>query len=278
MTVSREDSEGESDKQPLDRSYSTSQTNFYCDYGAPFVALVLHGNNVILQSCCNHWDCTTCGKMRASQEKKRIIYGAEVISREHPLYFWTLTCRGRELSLEEAEANYYAWTNVLLTNARTKSKREGVYWSYMQVTERQQKTRQHPHSHLLTSFLPSDAVLTRDSLGHDCYISEWFERANFSAHLGSQHRISPIGSIHAVSRYISKYLSKQTMLDEWPKGWKRVRYSQNWPDVPVEEPDFWMLLNSDFMWDRLARLGETWKSANTLIRRDAREHGVLMSQ
>jgi len=34
---------------------------------------------------------------------------------------------------------------------------------------------------------------------------------------------------------VAKYLFKQTALDTWPKGWKRIRYSQNWPKLTERE-------------------------------------------
>lgn len=216
--------------------YSTSQTNPRCAFGAPLVAIAQRGQAWIQQACCNHWECPRCGIIRAKQEYRRIVWGATVLSDDHKLYFWTLTCRGRELSLEEAEKNYYAWTNVLLTNARTKAKREGGYWAYVQVTERQHKTRSHPHSHILTTYAPADAIATKESSGRVALVSRWFTSANSTAGLGAQHRISEVESAEAVSRYVAKYLFKDTMRDSWPAKWKRVRYSQNWPDPP--EPSF----------------------------------------
>lgn len=212
---------------------STSQTSKPCLYGAPLVACISKYRAVIMQSCCNHWDCPHCGEVRARQEYHRITWGAEVLADDHPLYFWTLTCRGKECSLEEAEANYYAWTNVLLSNARARAKRKGHYWAYVQVTERQHKTRAHPHSHIITTFLPDDAVPTLGDAGNRGYVSRWFSQANASAMLGTQHRISAVENAAAVSRYIAKYLFKDSMADRWPPKWKRVRYSQNWPRPPA---------------------------------------------
>jgi len=229
---------------------SISQTKRYqrCVYGAPLVAIIIGGCASIRQSCCNHWDCPACGETRAKQEYSRIVYGCEVLQKEHQLYFWTLTCRGKECSLEEAEENYLAWTNVLLTNARTKSKRAGEYWAYVQVTERQKKTRKHPHSHIITTYKPDDAISFKDDRGRENLASAWFSKANASASLGSEHRISSVGSAEAVSRYVAKYLFKDTMKDVFPKNWHRVRYSQNFPNPPVLVPDFVTPLQTPRQW------------------------------
>jgi len=232
---------------------STSQTTSRrCPYGAPLVAIVAAGQGSIKQACCNHWDCPVCGETRAKQEYHRIVYGAELLSLEHKLYFWTLTCRGREMPLAEAEEHYLEWTNRLLTNARTKAKRAGNFWAYVQVTERQRKTREHPHSHILTTFLPTDALLSRDAQGREVYISRWFTKANELAGLGSQHTITQVETASRVSRYVAKYLFKEQARDKFPPKWKRVRYSQNYPTPIRPKPDFVSLLNSPTGWKAAA--------------------------
>lgn len=188
------------------------------------------------------------------------------------MYFWTLTCRGRELSLDEAEENYLEWTNILLTNARTKAKRANEYWAYSQATERQHKTRQHPHSHIICTFLPEDAIATRDDKGRDCYVSEWFTRSNASAGLGSQHRITKVENAAAVSRYVAKYMFKDSALEKWPAHWRRVRYSQNWPKLPEFRPDFAQSLLSPRDWAVVEKRREIFDCTSPLIYEQATHH------
>lgn len=237
--------------QPLDL-LSTSQTigeiPQRCAYGAPLVAICSITGATIKQACCNHWDCPRCGIIRARQEYRRIVDGATALEVDHDLYFWTLTCRGKECTLEEAEEKYYAWTNVLLTNARTDAGRHGLFWAYVQVTERQHKNRNHPHSHIITTFCPRDALLTHDEQGREILESAWFARANYTAGLGSRHKISKIRSAAAVSRYVAKYMFKDVMREKWPPRWKRVRYSQNWPKLPEFQPLAMYVLNNASEW------------------------------
>lgn len=250
---------------------STSQTkSLICPFGAPFVAMVVSGKGRIFQSCCNHWECPCCGEIRARQEYGRIVYGCEVLAVKHKLYFWTLTCRGREISLEEAEENYLAWTNRLLTNARTKATRSAAYWCYVQVTERQKRTRRHPHSHVITTFLPDDAVATKDAAGRGSYISSWFSRANASAGLGGQHRISLVESASAVSRYVAKYMFKESMRETFPPKWKRIRYSQNFPKRPVQTPESLTVLIGRSEWRAIDFMPVFWEADNNMIYEMAR--------
>lgn len=255
---------------------STSQTQTVtgqpprCVYGAPLVAIRSIEGGTIKQSCCNHWDCPACGIIRAKQEYRRIVDGCSKLASDHKLYFWTLTCRGKECSLEEAEENYYAWTNRLLTNARTKAGRAGEFWVYVQITERQKKNRLHPHSHIITTFLPSDAVGTTDSKGRRAFVSAWFSQANESAGLGSQHRISQIEQPEAASRYVAKYMFKNSMVEEWPPKWKRVRYSQNWPKLPEFQPVAMFILNNAQEWRKAGLERVIWQCEGEVIYEMAR--------
>jgi len=195
-----------------------------------------------------------------------------VLAVDHKLYFWTITCRGREISLEEAEEKYYEWTHRLLTNAYTVCKRKGVYWAYSQTTERQHKTRQHPHSHIICTFLPPDAVATKDSKGRDNFVSEWFTRANFSAGLGAQHKISGVQNTSAVSRYVAKYMFKDSMSEEWPSHWRRMRYSNNWPKISQFSPDFVRILRTPTDWQAVSDERGIFSCASPELYELARHH------
>lgn len=236
------------------------------------VALVIGSKATISQACCNHWDCPHCGAMRAKQEYRRIVYGSEVLAETHELYFWTITCRGKECSYDEAMQNYLEWTNVLFTNARKKCKAERGYWAYVQVTEHQRKTRSHPHSHILTTFLPSDGVRTKDRMGYEVYASAWFTRANYTASLGDQHKISRVASAAAVSRYVAKYMFKTALTEQWPPKWKRVRYSRNWPMPPVVTPDLVVALRTQADWSHVEKQRQNFTCETMLVYEVARHH------
>lgn len=251
---------------PLDL-YSTSQTNQgeRCVYGAPLIALIFNHHATIQQACCNHWDCPCCGQTRARQEYRRITWGAEVLADEHhELYFWTLTCRGKELSYADAMAGYYTWTNKLLTSARTKAGRSRTFWAYIQVTEHQKKTRAHPHSHLITTFCPPDAKAQKDSKGRISLFSEWFTASNIRAGLGEQCRISKVENAAAVSRYVAKYLFKEIVGADWPPKWKRIRYSRNWPTPPYQKAELCITLLTPADWKQADEMGVEWLAVDNL--------------
>jgi hypothetical protein len=259
------------------------ETDIFCLYGAPFFAYQIHlAKWGVVQGCCNHWDCPRCGKTRARQEYGRIVAGIRSLALQHPIYFVTITCRGKEMALEESEKHYLEWTNRLFSSWRARTKCKGGQWHYVQVTERQ--TRGHPHSHILTTANPQDLYL-----GHvfkerteNLYIprnsreialrSDWLQGAINKSGLGSQYDISIASSPEGASRYVAKYLFKPTIFENsWPKKWKRVRYSHSFPKLPERQTDAIVLL-SDNDWRHLARRAEVIEVKDTPTMLDVNWH------
>lgn len=233
----------------------------FCDNAAPFICYVdAHDRAHLVEGCCNDWTCGRCGLKRAKAEYGRMVEGARRLHAEgNTLHFLTLTCRGADMPLSTAERDYMKWTNRILSTMRADWKKRGGVWAYVQVTERQK--RQHPHSHMITTFRPKDAATARkgDILAHgqparhDCLNSAWLVKACQRAGLGRMTDISEISSPVAVAVYVAKYLFKDAMQTEWPKGWKRIRYSQSWPKLPehkhsiafpVMRPDDWLMVRA----------------------------------
>jgi len=257
--------------EPLDL-FSTSastalvlRTFLRCEYGAPFFAFNRGGKRYgIVQGCCNHWECIRCGEMVARKHYGRIVEGAREIQKTNPLYFVTITCRGLELTAKEALAQYGKWTHRFLRTCQQRHTRHGGVWFYAQVTEAQK--RGHPHSHILTTFSPHDLVegckdnWICDGYGQlkleyeDALRSDWLQEMVQKAGLGEQYDISIVEEVEGAARYVGKYLFKYSQFGtHFPKGWKRVRYSKNWPKFEREKTDAFVLL-SDADWHRLAAL------------------------
>jgi hypothetical protein len=226
-----------------------------CSYNSPFFAYQIKlAHYGVTQGCCNHWDCPRCGAMRAKEEYGRMVEGVGILSSQYPLYMLTVTCRGSNETTETAEKNYGRRTNVFLTAFRARVKRAGGEWCYVSVTERQK--RGHPHSHFITTASPGDIVegyvLKRISKGKEAgkwksipaLRSEWLQNAVIRAELGEQYDISLIRSWEGASRYCAKYLFKASMFEaNYPKGWKRIRYSNNFPKLPEIKSDAFPLID-----------------------------------
>ena len=272
-----------------DRGIVQSEALF-CSYHAPYFAHQKEGKFYgVSQGCCNHWDCPRCGIQRAKQEYGRIVSGCQKLADTHKLYFITITCRGRSLSVNAAEQGYLTWTNRFLDACRIKAKRSEQDWYYVQVTEKQK--RGHPHSHILTTFDPQDIYLghvwKRDTWGgvsknfrNLALRSDWLAKAVANAGLGEQYDVSIVHSSAAASRYVAKYMFKDSMFgSHWKKGWKRVRYSQSFPQLPDRETNAFVLL-SRADWRKLASLASTIVTDSEMTKKqvlwELRGHDVLV--
>lgn len=225
----------------------------------------------MIQGNCHHWDCRRCGIVQAKKAYGRIVVGArELAARGYGLHFVTLTSRGRDCTLQEAEANFLLWTNRLLTAWRTRVKRAGNgAWEYAAVTERQK--RGHPHLHLLTIATVGDEKEARrwrmvpngdGGKRRDYYNtlrSDWLEQRIESAGLGRQYDMQVVKEPEALSRYLAKYLFKDTAFTQWPAHWRRVRYSQGWPKLPERAP-------SDAQWYPVIT-GQDWAALSRMTGR-----------
>lgn len=235
-----------------------------CVYNAPFFAYPTVGKTwAVTQGNCHHWDCPRCGLGRAKQEYGRMVEGCRTLAENHKLYFITITCRGKEISHQYAEQNYGAWTNRLLDAARAKWKRSGKEWHYVQVTERQK--RLHPHSHFITTFCPPVSSTTtvrkpkitasgqQEQFVSTHLRSDWFANQLRSSGLGEQYDITEVQSAEGASRYVAKYLFKPSIFaTDWPKGWKRIRYSNGFPKQEEKKTDAIPLITHED-WYRLAK-------------------------
>lgn len=234
-----------------------------CIYANVWFAYQIEGKKYgITQGCCNHWDCPRCGQIRAKQEYARIVHGIHELSKVYDgIFFQTITCRGKDTSKNEADNSYLQWTTTLLDSYRARVKSKGGYWCYVQVTERQK--RGLPHSHFLTTFEPFDLKMGTirrykrirgDVVAEDvpALRSAWLSRAVVRSGLGEQYDISRVRDEAAASRYVAKYMFKESnFVADWPKGWRRVRYSQNFPKLPELKTDAFVLRT----WQDWGKLG-----------------------
>lgn len=233
-----------------------------CIYKAPYFALNDHDAVYkVIQGCCNHWDCPRCGRIRAKHEYGRIVEGARQLAEKHELYFITITCRGKEMSREESDKNYGLWCNKLMDAWRLQSKRTGQEWYYVAVTERQR--RGHPHSHIITTFKPADLAVdwkrervVVEGKAFMAYVSalrsDYIASSVVRSGLGQEYDITQVRTAEGASRYVAKYMFKDSVFNTvWPKGWRRVRYSQSFPKLTREKSTAYVLLR-DEDWQRLA--------------------------
>jgi len=239
---------------PTKEDFGSDFSSQKCQYNAPYFAYKsLQNIWIVIQGNCHHWDCKRCGIGRAKQEYGRMIEGCRTLAKDNELFFITITCKGKDLGIKDAEKNYLTWTNRFLDACRQRCKRSGGKWCYVQVTERQK--RKHPHSHILTTFDVGDTYIghaekwettkegKRKAVRTECLRSDFLQGQVIRAGLGDQYDISKVQTVEGASRYVAKYLFKDSIFTtDWPKGWKRIRYSQSFPKLAERKTDAFVLL------------------------------------
>lgn len=68
---------------------------------------------------------------------------------------------------------------------------------------------------------------------------KWFKDNGHACGFGYQAHTEQIEYYHGVVGYVVKYLGKDVVHTDWPKGFRRVRTSRNWPKVPDEQKPGW---------------------------------------
>jgi hypothetical protein len=211
-----------------------------------------------------------------------MVVGARKLAEEHQLYMMTITLPG-DIELDIAENEYLERTHRLHANINYRARTDALPWHYAAVTERQ--GRGHPHTHYLTTFCPPDAYYITDEYAKYCadvqhvnasipenmryspepledidnrqMFSVWLSLASVKAGLGVQCRMAIADVIEGASRYMAAYLFKVTMFKQWPKRWKRVRYSNNWPKMPQNATTEAFPVLSAHDWHNVAALDGT---------------------
>ncbi len=175
-----------------------------------------HLNIVILyRPRCRLWTCRFCGESNKRKWVARIAHGVKEYQSEGlEFHFVTLTSH-RKLKTADATVAVFrhAW-DVL----RRRASREAPGMKYALIPERHES--QKLHCHLLTSA----HMETR-----------WYKDNSASCGLGYIADEERLLSVKRAAYYVSKHAAKQVGKEIWPKGYRRVRTSHRWPQLPPLE-------------------------------------------
>jgi hypothetical protein len=172
---------------------------------------------ILYQPRCKKWSCPYCAERNKRSWSYKAGYGLENLTdQKQEMYFVTITSRGYVTSGQSLALLKSGWPKL---SRRAKYHSAGVY-SYMLIPERHRQGQVHCHI-LTTVNLP--ARFWKDA-GYSCGFG----------YIADTDRIRGAGE---AGNYAGKYLSKQLAGMEWPKGFRRVRTSRNWPKPPKLEND-----------------------------------------
>lgn len=165
---------------------------------------------ILFVPTCKMWSCPACAQTNSRLWKARTFHAISTLVDDYSkLYFLTLTSHESLTAEQSLWVWPKAWKKLSMRARRAKPK--GLY---CMIPERHTDGRLHTHS------IDTFGLTTR-----------WWKDNGRSCGLGYIDEEDEIKSAEGAAHYVGKYLVKQ-LLTDWPKGFRRVRTSRDWPKLP----------------------------------------------
>lgn len=170
---------------------------------------------VLFQPRCKSWSCPVCAKINRALWAVRAFHGARIIHEtlSKPIDFLTLTSHEKLGPSASLAVWPEAWKRL-----RMRARYAAGGFDYLLVPEQHEDGRLHVHA------IETAALGTR-----------WWKDNARECGLGfmadEQEARTPQGAAY----YVVKYLTKSIGYTEWPRGFRRVRTSHDWPKLPAPE-------------------------------------------
>jgi len=169
---------------------------------------------VYFQPRCKSWGCPACAKTNRELWSLRARHGAEVIQAlNYHNNFLTITSHEKL----DAAGSLAVWPKAWMKlSARARYKSGG--FMYLGVPEQHKDGRLHFHA------------IESAGLGE-----RWWKDNARECGLGYMAEEEIARTPQGAAFYVVKYVTKSIEYQEWPRGFRRVRTSQNWPKLPENE-------------------------------------------
>jgi len=160
---------------------------------------------------CDSWSCEECaGRMGEKWALRAYMGSNQILKAGQPLDFVTITSHERLATFQQTQNVWRAaWTTLYAAIKRKQPKLQ-----YMIVPEKHKDGRMHVHC-----------------LWNAGVTQKWLKDNARKRGLGYQCKIIHIFSGGYSQKYVTKYLGKN-MHTEYPVGFRRVRVSNDWVDIP----------------------------------------------
>ena len=190
---------------------------------------------------CNMWSCPECSERLRRQWSHRIMKGVSHYQRKgHKFSFVTLTLRGDTRSRNRS---IDAW-RVLFPRIIERHRRLLGTVPYAVIPELHKNGVVHIHCIIASQ-------LTK----------RWWKDTSFHAGAGHQADMKPITDHTGAVSYVVKYLGKGMGLKKWPKNYRRIRVTHDWPKDRSRDLassavyDIYHARDLDYVIAKLERLG-----------------------
>lgn len=182
---------------------------------------------ILFNPRCNSWDCDYCFQEKKENWIHQAARGATVLQSEGAsLQFITLTSRGYTTPVTSLHFFRENWPRLRKrASSLTKSwvPFTGISWAYFLVPERHQSGVLHAH------------LIAATHLNG----KRWWKDAAHASGFGHQVDLVEMVNAKSCAGYVAKYLHKDAGGLSWPKGFMRVRHSQNWPISRPKKDEAW---------------------------------------
>lgn len=172
---------------------------------------------------CGKWSCPVCAPLNALREAIRCANGIGALRVAGiPGAFLTLT---QPPSVKTASFAYSIlpkqWNTLRMKWTRW-CNAQGLPFDYAAFVEGQSRRSGMPHFHIIGTFAPDKETLR-----------QWAVQSG----LGYQIDRQELGPSNGVAWYVSKYSTKSSDANLMPKGFRRVRYSEDFPKMKFRTDD-----------------------------------------
>jgi len=201
---------------------------------------------ILFNPRCKQWSCDFCAELNKDYWIHQATRGTLLLLQEgQQIQFMTLTSQGYTTPNSSVYFFKQNWPKMRKRLQRITEEWKpftGINWGYFLIPERQESGRLHCHILAVThvtgqKWLRDNAV--KSGFGYMADISE------------------NVNSLQA-AYYTAKYLHKGVGAEEWPKGFRRVRHSQNWPISKPQPIAGWE-------WSTYKRPETIWIEKNALL-------------
>lgn len=175
---------------------------------------------IIFRPNCKKWGCNYCGAQRSAWFAVLAAHGHSTLTGEgKKVMFWTVTSHR---SIRTLAKGIFVWRKAW-PKLRKRLQRVASEVAYASIPE------QHKDGSLHIHLLVAAEVSER-----------WCKDNAAQTGLGYIGEYEQVRSAGKAAWYVSKYLTKESHQLKWPKYFRRVNTSRNWPrPEPVERSEEW---------------------------------------
>ncbi len=166
---------------------------------------------VFFRPACKSWGCPGCAQKRAKRWVYVARHGTEALLQQGlHVDFLTVTSHEKLGAVGSLSVLSSAWNKL---NRRIHRAADTA--DYFLVPEPHKNGRWHIHA-IITAKLPK----------------RWWKDNARACGFGYQSDVQEVRTLGGVHFYVTKYLTKSLQNSNLPRGFRRVRVSQGWPDLP----------------------------------------------